>query len=515
MRTMKKSNSRIHLGKGSMNHIGATPYRFRLDIFVSYVDNVKNATDVCVTWERRGNTQATSVATVKDKKAVFKQALSMESTLFRRVNNASKGASSANSEELKFDEKKAKFLLRKSAPDGKAIGKIHLNLADYIRGPTSTVFADMKLSNGSIIVTRIEATMLHMGKKKKNGSKAGSEACSETTDANSAGNDSLFGDDDLDLGDIEIETTPGPVDDKPSSTSIMSPVSSASASSTTSLSTKAAARTDNDTGVNSSAKAANPVAPPSPKASRVSRKDSSLSTTSSSGATPSKKFSQTAMKSVKEEEDLKDSPSLRNKLKKKMKGKKDKDNNKDDIGENASPKQKYSLSPEKAAEISELKGLVDSLRKENAKLKTSKQAAMDEIDALRSDLEACEAALESGDGFSNGAKGTLDMSKTLKEKDKMIAELEAQNEGLLEELEELHEGAVDSAVGVASGQIDALKEQIEELEVALSREPQYMDVVNELKVTKVSLALANMEKEQALFALQTHCGQQQTNDDSE
>lgn len=505
---MKKSSSRIHVGKGSMNHIGATPYRFRLDIFVSYVDHVKNASDVCITWERRGNSQATNVVKVKDRKAVFRQSLSMESTLFRRVNNASKRASSSDPEELKFDEKKAKFMLRKNAPDGKAIGKIYLNMADYVRGPSSTVFADMKLSNGSIVVTKIEATMLHMGKKKKNGSKAASEACSEMTDGNSVENDSLFGDDDQDLGDIEIETTPAPVDDKPSSMSILSPVSSTSAASTTSHFAKSAVQTSNDAAMSVSPTEEVRASSSTPQAVHVSRKDSSLSLPSSSAGNAAKKACQREGKSLAMEDDLRESPSLRDKLKKKMKGRKDREHNKDNGVEKGSSRREHSL----PSEIEELRALAGSLKKENAKLKASKQAAMDEIEALRSDLEECEAVLERNEGGSRAATASLDMSKTLKEKDKMIAELEAQNEGLLEELEEIHDNAVESAT---SSQEGVLRQRIEELEVALRREPQYLDVVNELKVTKVSLALANMEKEQALFALQTHRVQQKKNRSSE
>lgn len=505
---MKSASSRIHAGKGSMTHIGTTPYRFRIEIFVSYVDHVKNVSEVCVTWERRGNTEATNLVKVKDNKAVFKHTLSMESTLFRRVNNA-KGAPSTNQDQLQFDEKKAKVVLRKGSSTGKAVGKIHINMADYIRGPTSTVFADMKLSNGSIIVSRIEATMLHMGKKKKNDSRAGSEACSEMTDANSI-EDSLFGDDDADLGDIEIETTPVPVDGKTPGTAVLSPVSSASASSTTASPTTKASGLD-DLVSNGPMKEAS-SSPSSLKGIPGAQEDNYGPASSSSAALRSN-YSQRGSRSLKSEkgdEELKESPSLRLKLKKKMKTKKkEKDPSK---GGNASstgalPPQ----SPEKAAEVAELKNLVESLKKENTKLKASKQAAMDEIDALRTDLEACEASLEVGRISASQPRRALDMSKTLKEKDKTITALEAQNESFLQELEELHGEAVQGAGGVESAQITSLQKKIEDLEIALRREPQYMDVVNELKVTKVSLALANMEKEQALFALQTHRGQKSIN----
>lgn len=502
----KRSSSKLRISKGSVTHIGATPYRFRLDIFVSYADNVKGVTDVCVSWERRGKAEVTNVVQVKDKKAMFRQTLSMESTLFRRTASSQKG-SSADPEELKFDEKKAKFTLRKGSPDGKAVGKIALNLADYVRGTTSTVFADMKLSNGSVIVTKIEATMLHMGKKKKNnGSQAGSEAYSEMTDANSAENDSIFGDDDADLGGLEILTTPAPQEEpvhqsRKAGSDLMSPVSSAASSSIHSLPRKETVRTENET---------------TPQGVKALTKK--WSSPSSAAASPSNKPNpKGSVAKLKKEEELKESPSLKNKLKNKMKGKKETDKGSSVAGEAAlaskpNPK-KHGSSREHAAEISELKACVESLKKDNAKLKKSKQAAMDEIDALRADLEACEVALEEANdkGGGNSSQVSVDMSKTLKEKDKRLAELEAQNESLLEELEDIHAGAVDSAVGVASGEINKLKRKIEDLEVALRREPKYMDVVNELKVTKVSLALANMEKEQALFALQTASQQSDQN----
>lgn len=40
-----------------------------------------------------------------------------------------------------------------------------------------------------------------------------------------------------------------------------------------------------------------------------------------------------------------------------------------------------------------------------------------------------------------------------------------------------------------------------DLELKLQREPEFVEVFNELKVANVSLALTNMEKEQAIFAL--------------
>lgn len=509
----KKSGSRLHVGRGSINHIGAAPYRFKLDVFISYVDNIKSATEVCVTWERKGKIEATAVAKVKDKKAVFRQCLTMEVTLFRR------DAAGEGNEVLKFDEKRAKFQLRKGGADGKAIGKLAMNLAEYVRGTNSTVFADMKLSNDSVIVTKIEATMLHVGRKKKGaGSRTGSEACSEMTDLNTIDDDSLFGDDDQDLGDMEIATTAPPPEFTDKNSNTLSPVSSTMDSALGSIQEKSFAANKGKEMGRIRGRVEGVISTESSK--KISGSHSAFSLSTSRRLKKSVKGPKVALK---EDEGLKNSLSLKDKIKGKIKGKKDREskgkeadaendddrvNNKLSIKEEINSRMQPLISETKIAENAELKAAIDSLKKENTKLKKAKQAAMDEIEALRTDLKACEVALEEAkaDKQVNGNAAVvpaLDVSRTLKEKDRKIAELEAQNESLLDELEELHENAVDSAIGVVDGQMNALKRRIEELEIALKREPQFMDVVNELKVTKVSLALANMEKEQALFALQS------------
>lgn len=499
MRDMvKRSGSKLGVAKGSVTHLGTTPYMFRVDIFVSYADNVKTADEVCVTWERRGKVEATACVKVKDKKAVFRQTLSMETTLFRK---GAKGAPVTDTQELKFDEKKAKFLLRKGAADGKPIGKIALNLADYVRGTTGTVFADLKLSNGSVIVTKIESTMLRMGKKGKRGSNAGSEACSEMTDACSNENDSIFGDDvnDEDMADLEIICSSSP----------MSAASSKANETSTAPSPQLLP--------NASRPPTTDQVDESTKTRRSAVADQAA--THSDSSTPSGPSSSSSFKSllsVKKDKEgpdkgLKESPSLRNKIKSKIKTKKDKGEGTG--GEEAlaaeTSSKRSKTTANNSAQIAELQASIESLKKENKRLKASKQAAMNEIDALRDELKASEEATEIASRGGGRGSGSMParMITELKEKDKRIAELESQNDNLLEELEEAqHSSDTDNGGGERGGdneEVAALRNQIEDLEIALRREPQYLDVVNELKVTKVSLALANMEKEQAQFALQS------------
>lgn len=468
----------MSISKGSMNHIGTTPFKYKVDVFISYVDTVKTAGEVCVTWERRGKSEATTPVKVKDKKAIFRETLTMETTLFRKAAPGAKaGAAPAEGEELKFDEKVAKFALRKGNADGKAIGKMHINLADHIKGTTGTVFADLKLSNGSIVVTKIEANLLHMGKKKKNGSNAGSEMTDMTDVDGGMEDDSIFGDDTIDHGDLDImideAATAGEEEEAPSK----SPPSRSSP----------------------------PATPSSTKSSKTELGEESLA---------SKQSLRPGAKEKSKGDDgtgLAQSQSIRDKMKSKLKKDKDGKSKKED-----GSSRKKDTSKANSAEISELKAALTTAQNENAKLKSSKQAMLQEIDELRSELESSETALEEAqaelgncDVTSKGSRSPAPSSKTLLEENKdlreQVRDLEGQVEGLLEELDGESEDQNDVS-RTEDGTADKKKYQrkIEDLEVALKREPQYLDVVDELKVTKMALALANMEKEQAIFALKQY-----------
>ena len=471
---LKRSGSSTNSRKGSIVHVGTTPYRFKVSIFVSYVDNVRHNSDVCLTWERRAKTEATKVVKPKDNKAVFKQGLSMEHTLFR------KKAKKEGDSEMRFDEKKAKLVLRKGAPDGKAIGKINLNMAEYVKGTNSTVFADFKLSNDSIVIAKVEAILLHMGKKKKNGSQAASEACSDMTDMNSAENDSIFGDESEDTKDLEIEVSGSPssslqLDTQRGLTVTSSPVS--------------------DSNRISPASSAGP--------SSASEKNKKPPRGSDAASERGKK------------EELQESTSFREKLRTKLRERRSSrkivaDTNEAEnstLNDGASLRSMRRSKTRRAeaaeAELRELRLLVDSLKEENMKLRKQKQAALDQVDTLKLDLEECENALENATlGASTKAVPDARHSNA---KDREISRLKAQKQHLLDELEEKHDEEVQSSSEhmATSSEILSLRKKVRELEVALQREPKYLEVVNELKVTKMSLALANMEKEQAIFALHT------------
>lgn len=484
---MKRSSSKLGVSRGSMSHLGTTPYKYKLDIFISHVTNVKTADEVCVVWERRGKVASTACVKVRDKKAVFRETLSMETTLFRKAApGVNPGATPEHGETLNFDEKKAKFSLRRGGPEGKSLGKIMVNLSESIKLIKGSVFVDLKLSNESVVSTKIESTFLYIGKKKRGEDGAESDVCSEMTEDNEGmENDSIFGDDLDDLGDMEIVAHRNP--DEVAGN--MAEVSSSSMK-----------RSHDDTGRDPMGGSVD-----SPVSS------SSVSTVRSAAADEKGQASVITKPTRKDTTGLKESPSLRNKLKNKLTGKDkkehqpQKDRKEDSHGREATGgKFRIRKMSRESDEMSELRRSVELLQSENKKLRASKQAAMAEIDALRAELQSCEGAQQNCKKCKELTDARRSLERRLRERiadrEKRIEQLEAQNGNLVDQLEgeEVHHGNGEASNTTCK----QLRAKVADLEIALEREPKYLDVVAELKVAKVSLALANMEKEQALFKLQ-------------
>jgi hypothetical protein len=561
---MGKSSSKLGIAKGSMNHLGTTPYKYKVSLFISHVDGITTAGEVCVTMERHGKNEATSVVKVKDKKAVFRETLSMETTLFRRQTAGGKaGASPAEGEELKFDEKIAKIALRKGSVDGKSLGKIHLNLADYIKGPNGTIFADIKLSNDSVIVSKIESELLQMGKKKKNGEDE-SEAFSDTTERDRGmENDSIFGDnveekDDVDIMLSDMNATPQhapPV----GAARPLSRISPTNRNTDHALNAQMVDERHFQSMNNGDSGSPVPVMEDRPGIAAQStvkldaflqRSEASASDASSSSAisihtgptaSPSVRnvqitssephrlaIEEPAVKARKDKEvdeksaeGLASSPSLRHRIKARLKRdktiKKDGEGNDANTSPTAVAESSFAAS---ATEIAELRLALDAAQNENKKLKASKQALMSEIDELRAEIEANESnkaevgrkGVEGMTTFGEGVRnssGNLDLLRLNRELQDKVYKLETQLDDLRNESEE-HSQMTGGGAGVSECDTDSMarvrtyERKIEDLEIALRREPQYLDVVDELKVTKMALALANMEREQAIFALKQH-----------
>ena len=441
VRSMMKSAST----RGSVAHLGTTPCKYHVEFVISHVDKIKTADEVCIVWDRRGKSVHTQMAKVVNNKATFRETLAMETTLFRRASPGIKmGEPPKAGEECKFDEKKAKFALRRSTPTGKSVGKISLNLADYVKSVNGTVFADLKLSNGSVVSVKIISTFLHVGKKDDNkadndNGSDGESVLSELQDANAGAmdNDSVFGDDASSNASLVIEVER--IEENADGSKKRTPVKSSDSKS-----------------------------PPT--------FEMSLSPVSNDGnKTPSKSSKSDSKRVLSKRASaagLKESISTRSRHRRKDRTEKD-----------------------------ELRKEVEKLKAENAKLKASKKAAVEEIDALRDELQSMDEIRTLPSSPTSAEAMKRKTEEEMKSLRKQIKELKGQNLGLVEELEELHLENQGRSGTAGNEEVAELKEQIKQLEITLRREPKFMDVVNELKVAKVSLALANMEKEQAQFAL--------------
>lgn len=465
---MKRSTSRMQplkSTKGSMHHIGTTPHKYRFEIFISYAEPIKLADQVCMVLERRNNVVATSSVKVQDGKAVFREALTMEVTLFGKQSKTKENG-------IKFDEKIAKLCMKKGASDGKSLGKIRLNLADYVKGPQGTVFADLELSNGSVAVTKIETQLLYSqngkGKEKKE-----EEIYSEMGD-DDAGmeNDSVFGDDASDFGDlvdVNIRTS-----NDAELGSLVQPVVDEKLS-------------GSDEGLQKPAKKLS--------GDRISRVPSKSEEDSDNVA---------AQKPADEEPQSFRKKYLSASASKKL------------IGRSSSRKVEGSSASRKK-KTEELESRIKSLESENRKLKKVAHKYKLEAGTLRKEIDNLDnksprSSIRSG-GFADGNNEDGKLRETVTMQRSLIEELQAQKEELQAKLDTRWDahlgkrnsnsstGSHESTKNLSAGEENQrLKDKVRELEIALEREPQFIAVVNELKVVKMSLALANMEKEQVLFA---------------
>lgn len=143
--------------------MGKVPFKFKFDLIVETVDKLVASGDVVVVWERSSNKIiATKPAKVdqKTRKADFgSDRIECDLTLYK-----------SHPTDNKFLDKVFKLAVRANGPDGKTLGKIHLNLAEYVEVPAGTKRISAALTNGSTIIASIQCQFLSMGKQ--NGGKA-------------------------------------------------------------------------------------------------------------------------------------------------------------------------------------------------------------------------------------------------------------------------------------------------------------------------------------------------------
>lgn len=494
---IKRSSSKLGAGKGSIAHIGSTPSKFRLDFFIQYVDGVKSDDAVCVVWERRDTLLATKAVMAKDAKAVFRENLTMQVTLFRRADGGG--------ESPKFDEKKAKFALKKNDVDGKTLAKIHLNLADYVQGTSGTTFADIKLSGGVVMAAKIEATLLSSGKGKGGGDGASSKMSAMTTgsgglndaDSSIADDDSIFDDGDLDdLDGLAESAQAGKNAAAPPSPSTSV---SGAASPVLSLSSPSAPETPSKKGEKKEKKEKKKAAKDSSKQASKEAKESG----SDKGDAPLKSSSKRILSKMSKKVERNGSTvGIEKKAKKAAAAAAAAA-----ASDGASPAGAQPDSLRSAAEkdsaplVAELRKRVAALEQSNGRLQLDLKDANTEMDALQEELEAATSSEVAGGKSAAEAKKQKDTIKALQRE---VHTLKLENAGLMEELDERagdDEEDSSSSLQRLNQKNAQLTSEIEDLTQKLGREPEFLRVVEQLKVIKVQLATAIEDKEQAMFLL--------------
>lgn len=160
----------------SVRNMGKVPFKFKFDFIVETVDKLAASGDVVVVWERGTSKSVTTKPARIDKttrKANFdSDKIESELTLYK-----------SHPSDKRFQDKVFKLAVRANGPEGKTLGKIHLNLAEYVEVPSGNKRISAELTNGSTIIACIQCQFISMGKQ--NGAKQ------ETSDSDGMEDDSI------------------------------------------------------------------------------------------------------------------------------------------------------------------------------------------------------------------------------------------------------------------------------------------------------------------------------------
>lgn len=187
---MRRSSSKLITRARSVRNMGKVPFRFTFEFKIESVEKLVASGDIVVVWERsQKNVESTSPARIDraTRKASFNmEAIKNEITLFK-----------TSPSEKKFQDKSTKLAVRANGVDGKTLGKIHINLADYAEVPSGSKRISAELTNGAVIIAQVQSLFISMGGKSGKGVLPKSE--------NSSGDDTV---DDNDLGLLDTEDVP-------------------------------------------------------------------------------------------------------------------------------------------------------------------------------------------------------------------------------------------------------------------------------------------------------------------
>lgn len=179
--TMKRSSSKLITRARSVRNMGKVPFKFKFDIIIETVDKIAASGDVVVVLDRGAKADCTQPAKIDKnlRKASFgNDKITAEITMFKSAPS-----------DRRFQDKVFKVCVKLGAVDGKTLGKIHLNFAEYAQVPSGSKRISAELNNGAILIASIVSTFQGMGKAipaDKPGSKADSTAEDDDDGADSS-----------------------------------------------------------------------------------------------------------------------------------------------------------------------------------------------------------------------------------------------------------------------------------------------------------------------------------------
>lgn len=171
---MKRSSSKMITRARSMRGVAKLPFKFKFDLLIETVDKLAASGDICVVWERGQKVDGTKPAKIDkaSRKATFnKEPISAEITLYK-----------SSPSEKKFQDKVVKIAIRAGSLEGKTLGKIHLNLADYAEVPSGSKRIGAEMSNGATLVATVQCNFQSMGKASAKSDKKGETEVDEDDD---------------------------------------------------------------------------------------------------------------------------------------------------------------------------------------------------------------------------------------------------------------------------------------------------------------------------------------------
>lgn len=154
---MRRSSSKLITRARSVRNMGKVPFKFKFDLLVETVEKLAASGDVVVVWERSNNkaevTKPAKIDRATRKASFANERVTSDITLFK-----------TQPSEKKFQDKVIKLAIKANNIEGKTLGKIHLNLADYAEVPSGSKRISAELTNGSTLIASIQCVFLSMGK---------------------------------------------------------------------------------------------------------------------------------------------------------------------------------------------------------------------------------------------------------------------------------------------------------------------------------------------------------------